>query len=214
MFVQIRTIIDENVSTCIQVVSRLPVFEKIRTMMRMAEHLSRLWVTFEKIRTTDKKDWIHIQQVSSLKCMHRSEPLTRMAEHSSTGRLWVSLFSVWAAEPLTRINIQFVSHSQLEVYEQISTIYKNGWTCIQHVSSPSRFGVFRQIRTTDENCWTYIQQVSHSPVFELIRATDENVWNESRKWVSYADQCHCQEWLNTYTVIVAGCELISNFEQI
>ena len=141
---------------------------------------------FEQVRTTDNNGWTHIQGVSPLQYLSRSELLTRMAKHAF--RMWVPLQCLSRSEPLTRM----AEHaSSMWVPFQHLTTVKNSWTSIQGVSPSLVF------RTTDKNGWTHIQVVSpssvwadqnhwqewlnmfpasESPVFEQIRTTDKNGW--------------------------------------
>ena len=116
-------------------------FECLRTTgtNKMAEHVSRVWVTpvFVQTRTTDKDDW--------------------------TCPKFVSLSSIWTDYNYSWTCDQNVSCSP--VCKQTRTTDKNGWT---HVQAVSHSLVLEQIRTTDGNCWMHIQGVSCSPVFEQI----------------------------------------------
>ena len=150
---QIRST-DENYWTCIQQVSSLSVFEQIRSTDENG-WTCRKWVhspVFEEIRTTDNSGTC-IQEVSllywadlnhwwgglnthsaseSLQCLSRSEPLMRMAKHTS--REWVHFL----------------------VFEQIRTLMRMAeYASSKWVYSPVLTSV-DQSRTTDKNGWIHI----------------------------------------------------------
>ena len=84
-FEQIRTT-NKNVQHCIQDVSCSLVLTTSEPLMRRAEHTSQFVScsqVFEQFRTTDKNGW-NFRKWVALKYLSRSEPLTGMAEHTSS----------------------------------------------------------------------------------------------------------------------------------
>ena len=181
-------ITDKNGWTHIQFVSCSPMFKLIGTtdengwkLIQGVSHLSVL----ELIRTNDGNGWTPIQHVScspvlvrttdqkgkhpsrewvTIKCLSKSEPLTRMGEHSSS--LWVSLQRLRSdSEPLMRmVNTQGVS--SYSVLEGSQSLMRMG----EHISSKWVVFSIWANQTTDKNGWTHIQRVSCSSlaVFEWI----------------------------------------------
>ena len=151
--------------------------------MRMAEHVSRLWV--------------------ALQCLSRSELLMRMAENLSTGSKWVTLQPecLSRSEQQEWLNMHLGCESlHSPVFEQIRINDMNGWTL-----HASRMWVALQCLSRSElirmaeHC---IQIVSCSSIW-----ADQNYWS---KWLdtscpdcefkllssAWADQNHWWEWLN------------------